>query len=793
MLIPMTRLQLYVAGSAFFANVVLLRAYYERPNFYSAAVYISQSTGSLLFLINLGFIVTASIGYGLQRLFYGSLRAIETEQLYDKAWFAVSETLLAMTIFRDDIGVWFFAMFLLLLAGKVWQWIGEGRVELLEQQPPANPRLFHTRLMSSLVISVAFDVLMTQYCVDAILQQKRPGVMVMFGFEYVLLAIASVSTLMRYALSLVELVVIRRQETARDEARRLAREQAQQQTSTEGEAANAAAEEEEDEDEDVPGWEEKGRWVFYLDLATDFIKSVVYVGFFIILMAFYGIPIHIMRDLFMTLRSFFKRVSDFRQYRNATRDMNARYPDATAEELERENTCIVCREEMRPWVEPGEGGVQPGRRVDERQRPKKLPCGHILHFSCLRSWLERQQVCPTCRRPVLSAPVENRQNNQMNQNQQDLLNPQNAEGVRGLEGVQNLREQLRNQLRGVQAGQQGPLAQQGHQHGNQPANGANGPGGNMRVYNFGPIRIALGRLPIPQGDGNIANNNGIAGLAQQVAQNQGQHQTFDQAQIQRQVENAFTNLNLPTLPTAQDIAPVSSLPHHPSDIQSDILRLQQNIIDAVRQLNHQHAQLEYIHALLAELNRLQQASGIMAGNGQELPIIAPLNPAFAYAPVVPQAYFPGGPVLRQGDARLPEGVVLPEGWTLRPMTLAQQPGNDQPPPTSQPTSSGFGGSSAPPLPADSTSTLPPSSGENQGDSSTQRPESSGVPSGSSVADSSTSKHAEASSLESSWSFGNVTGTNEAEGSSSAVARSGSEGQNATRRTVTVEDAEDNGE
>lgn len=174
-----------------------------------------------------------------------------------------------MTIFRDDIGVWFFAMFLLLLAGKVWQWIGEGRVELLEQQPPANPRLFHTRLMSSLVVSVAFDIYMTQYCVDRILGQKRPGVMVMFGFEYVLLAIASVSTLMRYALSLVELVITRRQEQAREESRRIAREQARRQTNAEGDAAEAVPEVEEDEDDgDVPGWEEKGRWIFYLDLAT---------------------------------------------------------------------------------------------------------------------------------------------------------------------------------------------------------------------------------------------------------------------------------------------------------------------------------------------------------------------------------------------------------------------------------------------------------------------------------------------------------------------------------------------
>ena len=184
--------------------------------------------------------------------------------------------------------------------------------------------------------------------------------MVMFGFEYVLLATASISTLLRYTLSLVELFITQRQEKAREEARRIAREQTRQQAAAAGAEAPVEMEEEEEDDDDegdVPGWEEKGRWVFYLDLATDFVKTLVYLGFFVILMTFYGIPIHIMRDLFMTIRSLLKRINDFIQYRNATRDMNTRYPDATAEELDRENTCIVCREEMRPWTQPGADGT----------------------------------------------------------------------------------------------------------------------------------------------------------------------------------------------------------------------------------------------------------------------------------------------------------------------------------------------------------------------------------------------------------------------------------------------------
>ena len=60
-----------------------------------------------------------------------------------------------------------------------------------------------------------------------------------------------------------------------------------------------------------------------------------------------------------------------------------RYPDATADDLQAVDVCIICRETM-----SAEGGC------------KKLPCSHIFHASCLRSWFQRQQTCPTCRMEV---------------------------------------------------------------------------------------------------------------------------------------------------------------------------------------------------------------------------------------------------------------------------------------------------------------------------------------------------------------------------------------------------------
>src|SRR5258706_14072649 len=77
---------------------------------------------------------------------------------------------------------------------------------------------------------------------------------------------------------------------------------------------------------------------WHLTSKTDFVKLGIYAVFFFVLLTFYGLPIHITRDLFLTARSFAKRLTAFIKYRNATKDMNRRYPDATVEEIQREDT-----------------------------------------------------------------------------------------------------------------------------------------------------------------------------------------------------------------------------------------------------------------------------------------------------------------------------------------------------------------------------------------------------------------------------------------------------------------------
>ncbi|KAI9840258.1 MAG: E3 ubiquitin-protein ligase hrd1 [Thelocarpon superellum] len=647
----MSRLAAYAGTSTVLATAVIIRAFHQRANFYSAAVYLAQSNACLMILTNLLLLILCMGMVGLQRLLYGPLRPIEIEQLYEKAWFAITETCLAMTIFRDEVGGWFLVMFIALLVGKVWGWIGEGRVEVLEQQPPTNPTLFHARLSFSLFLSMALDLCLLRYAVLTVLDMARASMMVMFVFEFAVLTISSSSTTARYAISLAETYIIKRQTQAKLEARRAelraARAASGQQAST---AANGLPEVEDEIDEmdiDVPGWEEKGQWIVCLDLLTDFLKLVVYLSFFFILLTFYGLPIHIMRDVFLTLRSFFKRITDFMRYRRATKDMNERYPDASPEEVGRGEVCIICREEMRPWA--AEDQARPAdaaavtTRVDERSRPKKLPCGHILHFGCLRSWLERQQICPTCRRPV-------------------IVTDQIVVGNGEREGRRGAREA--NAGRHHRPQQEGGAAPAGH---GQPDAAAN-PRNRARVVNFGPLRIGFG----------VGQNDVFENLAQQIQNGQAgpvppanpvAGPGANDGRTHFGFGLGFGRVPAPPAP-AQPAAPL-----HPTTsqvpMQTQLHQMEHQINLEITNLRATADQLRLVQALQAELGRIRQAQG-GPGRGLTTPYAPnPWLPPTARPPLISgQSHMavPQRPAMGPGHPELPAHMTLPPGWTVLPLT-----------------------------------------------------------------------------------------------------------------------------
>ncbi|KAG2183306.1 hypothetical protein INT43_006311, partial [Umbelopsis isabellina] len=356
------RLAIYGGVSTLLAASVIAEAFRQRSNFYTACIFLSKSSACTLILLNVGIYFSIMVGRLLQAIFFGQLRPIEVEHLYERSWYAVTETCLAMTIFRDEFDIQFVIVFTTLLFLKIFHWLCQDRVEYMEQTPVV-PKSFHFRMISLMSLLIVIDCKLASHAISTIMV-KGPNMMIMFGFEYSILTSTMLSTIGKYSLNFIE---SRMEEP----------------------------------------WETKSIFVFYLDLVTDFFKLVTYVVFFGIICNFYGPPLHIIRDVYVTFRSFIQKCRDLYRYRRATRNMNELYPDATAEDLQRmsDSTCIICRDEMH--IRTAENNQEGNTAEQEQARgrnsdiPKKLPCGHIFHFGCLRSWLERQQSCPTCRRSVL--------------------------------------------------------------------------------------------------------------------------------------------------------------------------------------------------------------------------------------------------------------------------------------------------------------------------------------------------------------------------------------------------------
>ena len=280
------------------------------------------------------------VGKLMRKIFFGTLRAAELEHLIERAWYAVTETCLAFTVYRDDLNARFIGVFAVLLFLKCFHWLAEDRVDFMERSPNINI-LFHVRILSLLTVLATCDVAFMYFAYHSIIT-KGAGTQLVFGFEYAILLATLLNIVMKYILHWIDIA------------------------------------------SDSP-WDEKAVCLLYTELVMSILKVTLYLFFVGAMIKYHNFPLFALRPIYLSLRTLKKALCDVIMSRRAIRNMNTLYPNATPEELANsDNVCIICREEM-----IGNG------------TSKKLPCNHIFHVSCLRSWFQRQQTCPTCRMDIL--------------------------------------------------------------------------------------------------------------------------------------------------------------------------------------------------------------------------------------------------------------------------------------------------------------------------------------------------------------------------------------------------------
>lgn len=275
----------------------------------------------------------------LKSVLFGDLRAAEAEHLSERTWHAVLETCLAFTVFRDDFSAIFVMQFIGLLFIKCFHWLADDRVDMMERSPVITLR-FHLRMMTVLAaLGFADSYFVSSAYFTTI--TRGASAQIVFGFEYAILLALVLHVTIKYLLHMHDL-------------------------------------------RNPQSWDNKAVYLLYAELFINLIRCLLYGFFAVIMLRVHTFPLFSVRPFYQSVRALHKAFLDVILSRRAINAMNSQFPVVSNEELAAmDATCIICREEM--TVEAA---------------PKRLPCSHVFHAHCLRSWFQRQQTCPTCRTDI---------------------------------------------------------------------------------------------------------------------------------------------------------------------------------------------------------------------------------------------------------------------------------------------------------------------------------------------------------------------------------------------------------
>ncbi|CAD7928517.1 unnamed protein product [Amoebophrya sp. A25] len=340
------KLSSYFVLSLAAAVVNCLHAWGVHEQFYPAVIHLASDKVSLAVLYNFVFSCFLMFGYATLKFFVGRLRDLEVEQLIDSGRGFVADTILFLvfyspTIDQKEVATLALMQFIVgIIFLKMFHLISQIRVgHMFEIGAPKRSVKIKLAVMMGMLLLTDLVILDRFYGAAG----KHSTFYTWILFEACSMAAMLSVTGLKYVLHLID-------------------------TSLEH------------------GWPGKAAYIFYLELLGDVVSMVIFLCFMSIFFIQNPsrLPIYMMADIIQVARQLTTRLRNFRKYRLIMADFETKFREASKKELEAAETCIICRDDL------DEGSVI-------------LPCNHIFHVDCLKSWLVMQQVCPTCRSEI---PIE---------------------------------------------------------------------------------------------------------------------------------------------------------------------------------------------------------------------------------------------------------------------------------------------------------------------------------------------------------------------------------------------------
>lgn len=310
---------------------------------------LTEQVWCLWICINMIYCILLLLSKLIQYLVFGELRVSEHQNLKDNFWNFVFYKFIfifgVMNVQTMDEVIYWVAWFTLLGFFNLHTQLCKDRFEYLSFSP-ATAHWVHIKLLSLLCV-ILLSCMALLVVSGIVAMQAGLTIFAFMAAECLILGIKILHVMTRYAIHLWDL--------------------------------------------NMDGiWEKRSLYVYYSELLFQLSALIVEFAHHLH-MLLYGNIFLSMASLviFMQLRYLFhefqRRVKRHKNYIRVVRNMEARFPMATASDLENcHDDCAICWEKM--------------------ENARKLPCGHFFHHSCLRSWLEQDTSCPTCRTMLNERP-----------------------------------------------------------------------------------------------------------------------------------------------------------------------------------------------------------------------------------------------------------------------------------------------------------------------------------------------------------------------------------------------------
>ena len=178
-----------------------------RRQFYLAAVYLSSSKWAYAVTGNAVLVLALSIFDGVIHIFLKGLRPHEAEGLQDFFRWNVTETCLALTMFRHELNVTTALQFVALITIKCWHRVAAQREQhwrLTEEAVMGTfPYIRHWSLLSFLIILQLLDLIAVQYTVQSLFE-TGPTVAILFAFEAAIMLVSAWSHILLWHLHVLD-------------------------------------------------------------------------------------------------------------------------------------------------------------------------------------------------------------------------------------------------------------------------------------------------------------------------------------------------------------------------------------------------------------------------------------------------------------------------------------------------------------------------------------------------------------------------------------------------------------